>query len=151
VAANVSVAALLVVAAGIAGNPAFALACRTGAAAALATAVMDTVGTEVGQAVQGRTYLLPDFRAVPPGTDGAVSLAGTAAGLLAADVIGVLFVLLDRLPWSAAAVVAAAACAGTVVESLLGRDGAPWRVSNGHVLNLYNTAAGAAAAFALVA
>jgi hypothetical protein len=36
-----------------------------------------------------------------------------------------------------------------VVESLLGRDGAPWRVSNGHVLNLYNTAAGASVAWLL--
>ena len=40
----------------------------------------------------------------------------------------------------------AAACLGTVLESLLGRTGAPWRVSNGHVLNFVNTLAGAAAA-----
>jgi uncharacterized protein (TIGR00297 family) len=119
------------------------------AAAALATAVMDTVGTEVGQVVQGRTFLLPDFRGVPPGTDGAVSLAGTGAGLLAADLIALLFIVLYGLPWSAGVIVAAAACAGTVIESLLGRDGAPWRVSNGHVLNLYNTAAGASVAWLL--
>ena len=31
------------------------------------------------------------------------------------------------------------ALVGTVVESLLGRDGASWRVTNGHVLNLFNT------------
>ena len=43
-----------------------------------------------------------------------------------------------------------AAFAGTVVESLLGREGASWRVTNGHVLNLYNTLAGAAVA-ALIA
>jgi len=147
--ANVAVPALLVVAGGMAGSPGFAAACYVAAAAALATAVMDTVGTEVGQVVQGRTFLLPDFRGVPPGTDGAVSLAGTGAGLLAADLIALLFIVLYGLPWSAGVIVAAAACAGTVVESLLGRDGAPWRVSNGHVLNLYNTAAGASVAWLL--
>jgi uncharacterized protein (TIGR00297 family) len=151
VAANVAVPTLLVVAGGVAGDPGFAAACRVAAAAAFATAVMDTVGTEVGQAVQGKTYLLPDFRRVPPGTDGAVSLAGTAAGLVAADLIAVLFVVFHGLHWGAGVVVAAAACTGTVVESLLGRDGAPWRVSNGHVLNLYNTAAGAAIAWLLTA
>ncbi len=149
VAANVAVPALLVVAGGLSGDPGFAATCRMAAAGAFATAVMDTVGTEVGQVVQGKTFLLPDFRRVPPGTDGAVSLAGTAAGLLAAGGIAILFVVLFRLPWSAGVVVAAAACAGTVVESLLGRHGAPWRVSNGHVLNLYNTAAGASVAWLL--
>jgi uncharacterized protein (TIGR00297 family) len=144
--ANVAVPALLVAAAGISGSLEFSAACRMAAAAAFATAVMDTVGTEVGQVVQGKTFLLPDFRRVPPGTDGAVSLAGTAAGLLAAGLVAGLFVVLYPVPGSAGAVIVAAACAGTVVESLLGRSGAPWRVSNGHVLNLYNTAAGAAVA-----
>ena len=49
------------------------------------------------------------------------------------------------LTGAAAAVVVAAALLGTVLESLLGRSGAPWRVSNGHVLNFVNTLAGAAA------
>jgi uncharacterized protein (TIGR00297 family) len=151
VVANVAVAAFLLTIGGISGDPLFLLTCQIAAAAAFATAVMDTVGTEVGQAVQGATFLLPDFRRVPPGTDGAVSLSGTAAGLLAASLIGSLFVFLYRVPWSAAAVIAASACVGTVVESLLGREGAPWRVSNGHVLNLYNTAAGAATAWILLA
>ena len=44
-----------------------------------------------------------------------------------------------------------AAFLGTVVESLLGRAGAPWRVSNGHVLNFVNTLAGAAVAPPLAA
>jgi uncharacterized protein (TIGR00297 family) len=149
--ANVAVPALLVALGGISGSPGFAAACRVAAAAAFATAVMDTVGTEVGQVVQGKTFLLPDFRRVPPGTDGAISLAGTAAGLLAACLIAGLFVVLYPVQRSAGGVVVLAACAGTVVESLLGRDGAPWRVSNGHVLNLYNTAAGASAAWLLAA
>jgi uncharacterized protein (TIGR00297 family) len=141
--ANVSVAAFCALVAGLSPRgDAFRLA----AAAALATALMDTVGTEVGQAIASPTALLPDLRQVPPGTDGAVSVAGTLAGLAAAALLaasGVLSLLLT--PRGAVAVVLAAAL-GTVVESLLGRSGAPWRVSNGHVLNFINTLAGAAAA-----
>jgi uncharacterized protein (TIGR00297 family) len=146
--ANVSVAAFCALVAGLAPHgDGFRLA----AAAALATALMDTVGTEVGQAITSPTALLPDLRQVPPGTDGAVSVVGTLAGLAAAALLaaaGVLSLLLT--PLGAVAVVLAAAL-GTVVESLLGRSGAPWRVSNGHVLNFINTLAGAAAAPAFCA
>ena len=124
---------------------------RLAAAAALATALMDTVGTEVGQAFASPTVLLPDFRRVPPGTDGAVSIAGTAAGLAAAALLGWAGVAALVLTAAGAAAVVAAAGLGTVVESLLGRSGAPWRVSNGHVLNFVNTLAGAAAAPPLLA
>jgi uncharacterized membrane protein len=73
-------------------------------------------------------------------------VAGTLAGLAAAALLAVAGVLsLLLTPRGAVAVVLAAAL-GTVVESLLGRSGAPWRVSNGHVLNFINTLAGAAAA-----
>lgn len=146
--ANVTVPAFLVVAASLAppgSRPALLLA----AAAAFATALMDTVGTEVGQAVVTPTFLLPDFRRVPPGTDGAVSVAGTLAGLLAASLLGLAAAGLFAWPSASVLVVAGAAFLGTVAESLLGRDGAPWRVTNGHILNLFNTALGAWAAFTL--
>jgi uncharacterized protein (TIGR00297 family) len=112
---------------------------------------MDTVGTEVGQAVASPTVLLPDLRRVPPGTDGAVSVAGTAAGLAGAALLAAAGVASFLLTTCAAFAVAFAACLGTVVESLLGRAGAPWRISNGHVLNFVNTLAGAACAPALLA
>ncbi len=146
--ANVSVAAFCALAAGLGPHGG---ALRLAAAAALATALMDTVGTEVGQAVASPTGLLPDFRRVPPGTDGAVSVAGTIAGLAAAALLAAAGIATFVLTGGAAAVVVAAAFLGTVLESLLGRDGAPWRVSNGHVLNFVNTLAGAAAAPALLA
>ena len=151
VAANVTVPLLFLAAAALAGEGTLAACCRLAAAAAFATALMDTVGTEVGQAVGGATFLLPDMKEVPPGTEGGVSLAGTVAGLLAADALGLLFVVLYGAPLAAAVALAAAACFGTIVESLLGREGARWRVSNGHVLNLYNTAAGAGFAWVLAA
>ena len=112
---------------------------------------MDTVGTEVGQAFASPTVLLPDFRRVPPGTDGAVSVAGTLAGLGAAAILAWAGVAAFVLTAAGAAAVVLAAFFGTVLESLLGREGAPWRVSNGHVLNFVNTLAGAAAAPPLLA
>ena len=112
---------------------------------------MDTVGTEVGQAIVSPTVLLPDFRRVPPGTDGAVSVAGTLAGLAAAGLLAWIGVAGLVLTAAGAGAVVAAAFLGTVVESLLGRAGAPWRVSNGHVLNFVNTLAGAAVAPPLAA
>jgi len=146
--ANVSVPAFCALVAGLgADGDLFRLA----AAAALATALMDTVGTEIGQAIASPTVLLPDFRRVPPGTDGAVSIAGTLAGFAAAALLasaGVAVLLLTR---GGAVAVVLAACAGTVFESLLGRDRAPWRLSNGHVLNFLNTLAGAVVAPALLA
>lgn len=145
--ANCSVATFLVACAAL--TPGSAPVLHLAAAAAFATALMDTVGTEVGQALRTPTVLLPDFRRVPPGTDGAVSVGGTLAGLLAALLLAFLGSTLGLYPPSGVPVVVAAAFAGTVVESLLGRDGAPWRVTNGHVLNFLNTLAGAALALLL--
>jgi uncharacterized protein (TIGR00297 family) len=145
--ANVSVAAFCALVAGLApGGDAFRLA----AAAALATALMDTVGTEIGQAIPSPTALLPDLRRAPPGTDGAVSVAGTLAGLAAASVLAAAGFATTLVTARGAVAVLLAACLGTVLESLLGRAGAPWRVSNGHVLNFVNTLAGAVAAPALL-
>jgi uncharacterized membrane protein len=95
--------------------------------------------------------LLPDFRRVPPGTDGAVSIAGTLAGLAAAGLLAWAGVAVFVLTGAGAVAVVVAAFLGTVLESVLGRAGAPWRVSNGHVLNFVNTLAGAAAAPPLAA
>lgn len=52
--------------------------------AALCEAAADTVSSELGQVLGGRPRLLTTMQAVEPGTDGAISLAGTAAGICAA-------------------------------------------------------------------
>ncbi len=142
--ANVTVPAFFVSAAALA--PAEAAPFRLAAAAAFATALMDTAGTELGQAIRSATVLLPDFRRVAPGTDGAVSIAGTLAGLLGALLVGITAALTGWIAPVGVPVVVLAATAGTVVESLLGRDGVPWRLSNGHVLNFVNTLVGAGTA-----
>jgi uncharacterized protein (TIGR00297 family) len=59
-------------------------------AGAVAAALADTLGTEIGTLHEGRARMLPTFRAVPTGTPGAVSGLGTgAAALGAAAVAGI--------------------------------------------------------------
>jgi uncharacterized protein (TIGR00297 family) len=58
-------------------------------AAALAEAASDTVSSEVGQATSRSARLITNWRAVPAGTDGGVSLAGTIAGMGAAFIVSV--------------------------------------------------------------
>ncbi len=147
--ANVSVPASFAVLSGLTADADLAKVFALASAAAFATALMDTVGTEVGQAIATPTVLLPDLARVPPGTDGAVSVAGTLGGLVAAGFLAAVAVDLGVVAPRGAAIVLVAAALGTVAESLLGRAGAPWRVTNGHVLNFYNTIVGAAAALAM--
>lgn len=47
----------------------------------------DTVSSEIGKAYGSQAYLVSTFRRVPRGTEGAVSLEGSLAGLAA--VIGI--------------------------------------------------------------
>lgn len=69
-------------ASGLAPMPIFALSM-----AALAEAAADTVSSEVGQVLGGRPWMLTTLRRVEAGTDGAVSVAGTMAGVLAAGAV----------------------------------------------------------------
>jgi uncharacterized protein (TIGR00297 family) len=55
--------------------------------AALCEAAADTVSSEIGQAIGGRPLMITTLRRVEPGTDGAISLAGTFAGVLAAGIV----------------------------------------------------------------
>jgi uncharacterized protein (TIGR00297 family) len=86
--------------------------------AALAEATADTVSSEMGQALGGRTLMISTGRAVPPGTDGGVSAAGTAFGAMAAMVVVGVSPLVDS-PVAAMAAFGAA-CAGLIFDSVLG-------------------------------
>jgi len=55
--------------------------------APLAEAAADTVSSEVGQVLGGQPRLITTLRRVAAGTDGAVSLAGTLAGVAAAVLV----------------------------------------------------------------
>ena len=89
--------------------------------ASLGAAFADTAESEVGQLFSGTPRLITTFAKVPPGTDGAVSLAGTLAGIAAAGLTAFLglAVGLVQSPGSAL-LIAIAALLGTAVDSLIG-------------------------------
>jgi uncharacterized protein (TIGR00297 family) len=118
------------------------------ALAALAEAAADTVSSEIGQVLGGRPFMLTSFRRVDPGTDGAISLAGTLAGIVAAAVVAasgawalhgdVLMFLLSL----------AGGVFGLFFDSLLGATVERARWLNNDAVNFLSTAS--AAAFTLV-
>ena len=95
--------------------------------ASLGAAFADTAESEVGQLYGRAPRLITTLRRVPPGTDGAISLPGTLAGLAAAGLTAA-FGLALGLVEGPALIVALAAFLGTVVDSIVGAS-AP-RVGN---------------------
>jgi uncharacterized protein (TIGR00297 family) len=117
--------------------------------AALAAGGSDTVASEIGKAWGRRTYSVPSFARVRPGTSGAVSLEGTAAGLVAAlglAAVGQIVGLVDgTLVWLAAA----GAFIASWVESLLGATLEAPGILDNDLLNFINTTVAAIVALAL--
>lgn len=118
-------------------------------AAALTAGASDTVASEIGKAWGRRTWLILDLRRVPPGTSGAMSLEGTAAGLLAAFTMAASAAGLAIIPTAAVVSVVLAATIGSVVESALGATLEAPGVLNNDALNFINTGVAAFAAVAL--
>ena len=114
--------------------------------AAFATALADTVSSELGQAFGGTTVLVTSFRHVPVGTEGAVSLEGTLLGLTAVVILGALAAAF-RFTTSYVAVlpVAVGALIGMLGESYLARVVNTKGLGN-ELANVFNTAVGAAIA-----
>ena len=121
-----------------------------GIAAAFATALSDTLGSEVGQ-LYGRTPFLPTtFRRVPPGTEGAISLEGTLAGVAGSLVMGAIGWITGIYGLLGVGLVAVGAFVGTLVESYVGAIwGQDARIGN-ETMNFLNTVVGAAVGMGLV-
>lgn len=115
--------------------------------AAISTKLADTCGTEIGKAYGKRTFLITTLQPVPRGTEGAVSLEGTIAGIGGALLLAVLAwgfgIIPHQLPIGIAIVVVAAFVA-TNVESLIGAtiEGKVPGLTH-DVVNILNTLVGA--------
>jgi uncharacterized protein (TIGR00297 family) len=133
VVANGGVAAL----AALAGNWAWF-------AGALAAANADTWATEIGSFSPTPPRLITNGRRVPAGTDGGMTLLGTAGGVAGAGLIaGVSYAVGHR----AATAVAAAGVVGMLLDSLLGATvQGKVRWMDNDAVNLAATLAGAACA-----
>ncbi len=116
---------------------------------ALAAGASDTVASEVGKAWGRQTFLVPTMRPVRPGTSGAVSLEGTAAGLVAALGLSALGGALGLIQGNALWYATIGATVGAFVESGLGATLEPGGILDNDMLNFINTGAAAAAAVAL--
>lgn len=119
-------------------------------AAAVATAAADTCSSEVGKARGGPTVLITTLERVPPGTEGAVSLAGTLAGLAAATLVAAAGSAGRLYAWSLVPFVAVAGALGSLAESVLGTVAGRRGWMGSDMLNAVNTALGAAIVTLLV-
>lgn len=118
-------------------------------AGAFATAASDTAGSEIGQLYGRRTFLITNFRRVEPGTEGAVSVEGTAAGIAASALLAALGAGVGLFPWAGAAAVVVAAFLGTTLESLAGATLERAGLLDNEAINFLNTLVGALLAAAL--
>jgi uncharacterized protein (TIGR00297 family) len=144
--ANAGVAAACALFAALTPYPAlFAVAF----AAAFATAAADTASSEIGQLIGRRTFLITTLRPVPRGTEGAVSLEGTLAGIAASAVVAVVGAAVGLYPWVCTLPVIAAAFVGTTLESVVGAALEKRRLLDNEALNFLNTLVGALAGAAL--
>lgn len=116
VVANLGAAALVVV---VATHP-FGFVGAAMLLAALAEATADTVSSEIGQAFGGTPRMITDLREVPPGTDGAITLRGTIAGIAAGSVLVVAGVCAMGCGRRAGIVALLGGVAGLFFDSLLG-------------------------------
>ncbi len=113
-------------------------------AAAVATAAADTCSSEIGKAFGRRTFLITTFRPVPPGTEGAVSLEGTLAGLAGGALVALVGAAAGLYAAPLAAAVAVAGLLGSLAESVLGTVAERRGWLDNDLLNALNTAIGAA-------
>jgi uncharacterized protein (TIGR00297 family) len=115
-------------------------------ATALAAGGSDTFASEIGKAWGRRTYLISTLRAVCPGTPGALSLEGTAAGVTAAIALGAIAVALDIIPHAALIPLVIGATVGSLAESFLGATLEGPGILNNDLLNFLNTSIAATVA-----
>lgn len=131
--------------------PAYIPILLIGYVASLATKLSDTFASEIGKAYGKRTFLITTFKPVPPGTEGAVSLEGTLAGVVGSILMAGAGVGLKLMGWNAVPLVLVAAFVATNVESLLGaslqNDQHPWATNE--FINFLNTLIGSVVSIGL--
>lgn len=121
-----------------------------GYVASFATKLSDTTASEVGKAYGKRTFLITTLQPVPAGTEGAVSLEGTLAGVLGSVVIAAVGWGVGMMTPLGVLLCLIAAFIATNLESVIGaafQEDFSWLTNE--VVNIINTTIGAIAAILL--
>ena len=119
--------------------------------ASFATKLSDTCGSEVGKAYGKRTFLITTLQPVARGTEGAISLEGTLAGIVGSAAIAFLGWSVGLINLTGIAFCVVAAFIATNIESVIGatlQSQFDWLTNE--VVNFINTLIGAIAAVLLV-
>jgi uncharacterized membrane protein len=125
--------------------------CFAPALAALAESAADTVSSEIGQVLGGAPRLLTTLQRVAPGTNGAVSLMGSLAGIAAAAFIAALGAWPLAGGWEFFGITLAAGAFGLFFDSLLGATLERRGWLNNNAVNFLSTLSAAAMALLLLA
>jgi len=121
-----------------------------GYVASLSTKLSDTSASEVGKAYGKHTFLITTLKPVPPGTEGAVSLEGTLAGVVASVAIALIGWAVSLISPLGILLCVIAAFIATNLESVIGatlQSKFDWLTNE--VVNILNTLIGAIAAILL--
>ena len=121
-----------------------------GYVASFSTKLSDTCASEIGKAYGKNTFLITTLKPVPRGTEGAISLEGTIAGVVGSIAIALLALALGLINWLGLIWVVVAAFIATNIESVIGATAQtkfPWLTNE--VVNFINTSIGAIVAMLL--
>ena len=121
-----------------------------GYVASFATKLSDTTASEVGKAYGKSTFLITTLKPVPRGTEGAISLEGTVAGMIASIAIAIIGYLVGMINLVGIICCILAAFIATNIESLIGATlQERWQFLTNEVVNFINTTIGAIVAMVM--
>ncbi|KAI5332910.1 hypothetical protein L3X38_023039 [Prunus dulcis] len=118
---------------------------QLGFVASFCTKLSDTVSSEIGKAYGKTTYLVTTLKVVPRGTEGAVSVEGTFAGLLAAILLAFVGGLMGEITAPEAIICVIASQIANFGESIIGaalQDKEGFRWLNNDAVNVINISMG---------
>lgn len=121
-----------------------------GYAASFCTKLSDTCASEIGKAYGKRTFLITTLQPVPRGTEGAVSLEGTIAGIVGSILMALVSSAVGLIDLTGIVFCVIAAFIATNIESVIGatvQSKFEWLTNE--VVNFFNTLIGAIAAIVL--
>jgi uncharacterized protein (TIGR00297 family) len=119
--------------------------------AALVEAAADTISSELGQVLSGNPRMITTFGKAEPGTDGAISVGGTLAGIAAGGIVAAAGTCAMNGGWPMLAVSWIAGVFGLFFDSLLGATLERRGWLNNDAVNFLSTASAAGFALGMLA